>query len=196
MVYLCWMLQHLIKCERRKDFFMAKRRKITRRKTAKYPLIKGILIGLLGGLLLVLGVTFYVNDILLPVTNTVDGLIVDTDTSEKKPRLSFYDSLLVDSETVKEKKRDKVRVKNREEKKYFLQVAAFRSSKEADNLKAKLALAGFTSRIEKSDLEKDDIWYRVRLGPYESETELWATKTALNQHNFEANIVTVPNLTN
>ena len=175
---------------------MAKRRKITRRKTAKYPLIKGILIGLLGGLLLVLGVTFYVNDILFPVTNTLDGLVADTDTSEKKPRLSFYDSLLVDSETVKEKKRDKVRVKNREEKKYFLQVAAFRSSKEADNLKAKLALAGFTSRIEKSDLEKDDIWYRVRLGPYESETELWATKTALNQHNFEANIVTVPNLTN
>ena len=175
---------------------MAKRRKITRRKTVKYPLIKGILIGLLGGLLLVLGVTFYVNDILFPVTNTLDGLVADTDTSGKKPRLSFYDSLLEDSETVKEKKRDKVRVKNREEKKYFLQVAAFRSSKEADNLKAKLALAGFTSRVEKSDLEKDDIWYRVRLGPYESETELWATKTALNQHNFEANIVTVPNLTN
>ncbi len=175
---------------------MPKRRKTTRRKTSKYPLIKGILIGLLGGLLLVLGVTFYVNDILLPVTNTVDGLVVDTDTPGKKPRLSFYDSLLEDPETVKEKRFNKAGVKNREEKKYFLQVAAFRSSKEADNLKAKLALAGFTSRIEKSDLEKDDIWYRVRLGPYESETELWATKTALNQHDFQANIVTVPNINN
>ena len=129
MVYLCWMFQHLIKCERRKDFFMAKRRKITRCKTAKYPLIKGILIGLLGGLLLVLGVTFYVNDILLPVTNTVDGLIVDTGTSGKEPRLSFYDSLLEDSETVKEKKRDKVRVKNRKKRNIFYRLQHFAQAK-------------------------------------------------------------------
>ena len=175
---------------------MPKRRKITRRKTTKYPLIKGILIGLLGGLLLVLGVTFYVNDIVLPVTTTADGLVVDSGTLRKKPRLSFYDSLLENAETGKEQRFDKARLEDKEKRRYFLQVAAFRSSKEADNLKAKLALAGFTSRIEKSDLEKDDIWYRVRLGPYKSETELWATKTALNQHNFEANIVTVPSLTN
>ncbi len=156
-------------------------------------MLKGVIIGLLGGLLLVLGVTFYINDILLPVSELNSDTEDNHGTQNKKPRLSFYDSLLDDGDlTTKAVKRSSIDPPKLP-KKYYLQVAAFRSGKEADNLKAKLALAGFASRIELSELEKDDIWYRVRLGPFKNETELWAVKTALSQHEFEANVVMSPN---
>tara|TARA_Y100001978_G_scaffold160042_1_gene145998 strand:+ start:42 stop:554 length:513 start_codon:yes stop_codon:yes gene_type:complete len=166
-----------------------------RKRKSSYPMIKGVIVGLMGGLLLVLAVTFYVNDILLPLPSKDDSQSKNTETSKRKPRLSFYDSLLEESFPTKDNvatlgQSDKLSAGG---KKYFIQVAAFRSNEEADNMRAKLALAGFTSRIEISELEKDDIWFRVRLGPYETETELWATKTALSQHDFEADIVTKPN---
>ena len=169
-----------------------KKRKNIKRKRSKYPMAKGVLIGLLSGLLIVVGVTFYITNILLPnpTSQTADPANASVD-SQKKPRLSFYDSLL-ENKDIESYASGSVN-RSQAQKSYFLQVAAFRSSREADNLKAKLALAGFESRIIRSELEKDDIWYRVRLGPFENETKLWSVKTALGQHDFQANVVTVPN---
>ncbi len=166
-----------------------KRKKRTKQKGSAYPMAKGVLIGLLSGLLIVVGITFYITDILLPVSNNIntDTRSGDFDSGEK-PRLSFYDALLDEKDIQLDSNLDNDVI---EGKRFFLQVAAFKSSKEADNLKAKLALAGFESKIMRSELEKDDIWYRVRLGPFESETKLWSVKTALGQHNFQANVVTV-----
>ena len=170
---------------------MKRRGKAKNNRTNHYSLFKGIVIGLLIGLTLVLMMTFYVNNIFLPDAGSGnrEPSMASKDQLEKKPRLSFYDSLL-DNRELKLRKGESSPGKNFMATAYYLQVAAFRSRKEAENLKANLALVGFLSRIESSDLEKDDIWYRVRLGPFESETKLWATKTALAQHDYDSNVIT------
>ena len=49
---------------------------------------------------------------------------------------------------------------------YVLQAASYSSFKEADKLKAKLALNGLNSKIEKVTVAGKGNFYRVRLGPY------------------------------
>jgi cell division protein FtsN len=58
--------------------------------------------------------------------------------------------------------------KQEKESTYILQAASYSSFKDADKLKAKLALNGLSSRIEKISVEGKGQFYRVRLGPYSS----------------------------
>ena len=97
-------------------------KKSSNRKSGSYPMLKGVIIGLLGGLLLVLGVTFYINDILLPVSELNSDTEDNHGTQNKKPRLSFYDSLLDDGDlTTKAVKRSSIDPPKLP-KKYYLQV--------------------------------------------------------------------------
>lgn len=50
-------------------------------------------------------------------------------------------------------------------KKYYLHIASFNDSEEADQLKAQLLLLGFDVSIQKNTKNFRN-WYRVRLGPY------------------------------
>jgi len=54
---------------------------------------------------------------------------------------------------------------------YLLQVGAFRTHRQADELKARLALLGFEARIVRIETPKGT-WHRVRLGPFASLREL------------------------
>jgi DedD protein len=53
---------------------------------------------------------------------------------------------------------------------YWVQTGAFSSKTNADGVKEKLATRGINSIIENRELE-GKTWYRVRVGPYTSETE-------------------------
>lgn len=55
---------------------------------------------------------------------------------------------------------------------YLLQAGAFQNPAEADSVKAKLALLGLESNIETVDLPDRGTWYRVRMGPYRSLSEV------------------------
>ncbi len=50
-------------------------------------------------------------------------------------------------------------------KRYMVQVSSFRSRKEAESLKAKLALLGLRAQVSSANI-KGGTWYRVQLGPY------------------------------
>lgn len=54
---------------------------------------------------------------------------------------------------------------------YVLQVGAFPSASDADAMKAKLALQGFTARVQAVTLD-GQVWNRVRIGPFASATQL------------------------
>lgn len=54
---------------------------------------------------------------------------------------------------------------------YVLQVGAFPSASDADSMKAKLALQGFTAQVQTVTLD-GQTWNRVRLGPFASATQL------------------------
>jgi cell division protein FtsN len=69
-----------------------------------------------------------------------------------------------------------------------LQVAAFKSSEEADQMRARLAFMGYEAQI--SETKKDSlVFYRVRLGPYRSFEELNRAKTSLSDNGLESTVV-------
>jgi len=68
---------------------------------------------------------------------------------------------------------------------YLIPAGAFRSSSDAEALKARIALTGELARVESAQIEGGTI-YRVRLGPYPNAASLAAAKRALGDHGIEA----------
>ena len=62
---------------------------------------------------------------------------------------------------------------------YILQVASFRSVKDADSLKAQLALLGFQPVVQTVAIDSDEKWHRVRIGPYADRASLEAARIRL-----------------
>lgn len=73
---------------------------------------------------------------------------------------------------------------------YFLQVAAFRSSQEADQMRARLAILGFEAAITQTRRD-NDVLHRVRLGPFAQFDEVNRVKAALAESSVEATVIRV-----
>ena len=71
---------------------------------------------------------------------------------------------------------------------YILQAGSFRDRKQADQLKAKLALQGIDANIQSVQVNQDT-WHRVRIGPIHNMTTLTATLKRLKEHNINVIIV-------
>lgn len=172
---------------------MAGRRKTQKRKGAsrkntaasvnRWPtFIGGILVGVL---LTIGGMYIYASGIKMNLGAGIKNLInnrggntekvVSKDIKaaiDPKPVFDFY-TVLPEYETVVDEKQfiHDVKKPARPQEKdstYILQAASYSSFKDADKLKAKLALNGLSSRIEKISVEGKGQFYRVRLGPYSS----------------------------
>ncbi len=72
---------------------------------------------------------------------------------------------------------------------YILQVGSFRRLEEADNLKARIALLGIEAQIQTVVIRDQDVWYRVRVGPYESVRDLAKARTRLQRNDIEAMVL-------
>ncbi len=72
---------------------------------------------------------------------------------------------------------------------FFLQAGAFQSPTDADNVKAKVAFAGFEAVVRPVNLPDKGTLYRVRLGPYKSQDEVNRIKTTLSQSGIAAAVV-------
>jgi cell division protein FtsN len=68
---------------------------------------------------------------------------------------------------------------------YMVQAGSFREFQEADKLRAKLALMGIESRVEKAKVGGNTIWHRVKLGPYAQMTSVSAIRTRLRQNGID-----------
>jgi cell division protein FtsN len=68
---------------------------------------------------------------------------------------------------------------------YLLQVGSFPSSADADSMKAKLALQGFSANVQPVNIN-GQTWHRVRLGPFASATDLEAAKQRLSSAGIHA----------
>ena len=55
---------------------------------------------------------------------------------------------------------------------YYLQAGAFQNAADADNLKARLALAGLEAQIQTATVPDKGVWHRVRMGPYSNAQDL------------------------
>ena len=72
---------------------------------------------------------------------------------------------------------------------YVLQVASFRSMKEADGLRAKLSLLGFEPVVQSVAINSDENWYRVRIGPYQDRGSLEAARIRLRADGHDSPLV-------
>lgn len=68
---------------------------------------------------------------------------------------------------------------------YVLQVGAFPNASDADALKAKLALGGFTAHTQAISID-GKTWNRVRVGPFATATALQAMQKKLQSAGFNA----------
>jgi cell division protein FtsN len=173
------------------------------------PMGIGILIGLLLGLCIALGVALYINkganpfvkkprppEVVGRETPSVDAAQTPSSadkpakTAEVKPRFDFYKILPGTEEAVTDKEFKRAPPASNKEV-YFLQVAAFQNPSDADNLKARLALAGIEAQIQTATLPDGRVWHRVRVGPFSNKDELGKSRAALKENDLEANLIKV-----
>ncbi len=181
------------------------------------PMWVGILIGLLGGLCIALGVALYINKGANPFFQKQKSADKSAEKStdlqkampaeeaskpatpagekhaksgEAKPRFDFYKILPGTEEAVTDKEFKRASPAATKEV-YFLQVAAFQSPADADNLKARLALAGIETQIQTATLPDGQVWHRVRVGPFSNQDELSKSRAALKENKLEANLIKV-----
>jgi len=79
------------------------------------------------------------------------------------------------------------------EKTYYLQIGAFQTEQEADNMKATLALQGFEAVVQTATIPEKGIWHRVRVGPLTSLDQINQTKENLLANGFKADLIKVNN---
>ena len=72
---------------------------------------------------------------------------------------------------------------------YWLQAGAFADEKEADNLRAKIALTGLEASVRSVAVPEKGKLYRVRLGPYQSVDDANRIKSALSQNGVGTTII-------
>jgi len=72
---------------------------------------------------------------------------------------------------------------------YWLQAGAFAEEKEADNLRARIALTGLEATVRPVRIPDKGTLYRVRLGPYQSLDDANRFKSALSQNGVGAAII-------
>ena len=72
---------------------------------------------------------------------------------------------------------------------YIVQVASFKSMKDADGLKAELILGGFQPVVQSVVISGEEKRYRVRLGPYPDRASLDAARVELRANGYDNPLV-------
>ncbi len=111
--------------------------------------------------------------------------------NESKARFDFY-KILPGEEAVtgKELNQDKAQGSTARVV-YYLQAGAFQKPSDADNLKARLALAGLEAQIQTATLPDASIWHRVRLGPFSNAQDLDEARAALKENKIGGTLIKV-----
>lgn len=106
----------------------------------------------------------------------------------QEPRYDFY-TILPETEFIVPDY--EINTRSREEQlgkgkttKYLLQAGSFREFDEADKLRARLALMGIESRVEKATIGKV-VWNRVRMGPYSRSSSVSVIKKRLRKNGID-----------
>jgi cell division protein FtsN len=109
--------------------------------------------------------------------------------AEEANKFDFYTILPETESTVTEQeiKEDPTIKKDN----YFLQVGAFQSEADADNMKAKLALQGFEAVVQTATIPEKGIWHRVRVGPLNNLEQINRVRGDLTLNGFNSDLIKV-----
>jgi cell division protein FtsN len=112
--------------------------------------------------------------------------------AEPKTRLDFYTILPGKEEVVPDKEVSRASpLSGASRVVYYLQAGAFQNAADADNLKARLALAGLEAQIQTATLPDKSVWHRVRMGPYTNADDLDKARAALKENKIENAVIKV-----
>ena len=168
------------------------------------PFLAGLLLGLLLGVGLAVVVAILVTGGESPfltkaapskADQTDPGTAVLQEDKDAKPRFDFYTILPGSESPVTEQE-----IKQKEAEanspaastdSYFLQVGAFQTEQEADNMKAKLALLGMEAIVQTATIPDKGVWHRVRVGPFAGLEQINKAREELVRNGFKADLIKV-----
>lgn len=168
------------------------------------PFLNGFILGLVVGVIAAAGLTIYLKIGDSPFTSksqTAEPQAVDkkadTKSAEegKKNRFDFYNILPSNESKVTEQEIKQLDDADtaRPTETFFLQVGAFQTEQEADNLKAKLALLGIEAIVQSTAIQDRGVLHRVRVGPFVDMIQVNKAKANLAESGFKAELVRVNN---
>ncbi|MFM2435641.1 MAG: hypothetical protein RL063_1622 [Pseudomonadota bacterium] len=184
-----------------------------RQKPAKAgnPFITGLLIGFLLGVAASLSVVMFIKGGESPFTHQspIEKSVADqikdkadvkadlaNANTEEKTRFDFYNILPGSESKVSPEEESRLKESVQQpviQQSYFLQVGAFQTGEEADNMKAKLALQGFEALVQTATIPEKGVWHRVRVGPLKDLEQINKTKKELLANGFKADLIKVNN---
>lgn len=75
---------------------------------------------------------------------------------------------------------------------YAVQAGSYQQAEQADEQKAKLAMLGFSARVEPVKLDASSTYYRVRIGPYASRAGAEQVMAELAGNSVDAAVIVLP----
>ncbi len=175
------------------------------------PFFTGLLVGLLLGVGASLWVTMYLKGADSPFAEkkvskpnidsaseklpkdkvaTESALPKDENPDKADNKFDFY-TILPETESTVTEQEIKENSQTTKKDNYFLQVGAFQSEAEADNMKAKLALQGFEALVQTATIPEKGIWHRVRVGPLNDITQINKVRGELTTNGFNTDLIKV-----
>lgn len=111
-------------------------------------------------------------------------------------RFDFYKILpgsesQVTEQEIKESKAAQESTSSVSSENYFLQVGAFQTEQEADNMKAKLALLGLEAVVQTANVPDKGVWHRVRVGPFTEIDQISKARTELTRNGFTTDLIKI-----
>lgn len=176
------------------------------------PFVAGLLVGVLLGIAASLSVVMFIKGGDSPFENKAgtekskQQSKDDKDTSalptgenpatkgDEKTRFDFYTILPGSESQVTAEEESKLKEEQPQpvvQNTYYLQVGAFQTETEADNMKAKLALQGFEAVVQTAAIPDKGTWHRVRVGPLSDLDQINKTKADLANNGFKADLIKV-----
>ena len=168
------------------------------------PFLNGLIVGLLFGVAIAVGFTIYIKGGESPFSAKTETAVtvesgnpVDTkkdakaDEAPTKDRFEYYNILPGNESKVTEQEIKQLNNDAQPKEAYFLQVGAFKTEQEADNVKAKLALFGLEAIIQTATTPDHGVLHRVRVGPYADPSQLTKTRSDLVENGFKPDLIKV-----
>ena len=72
---------------------------------------------------------------------------------------------------------------------YIIQAGSFKTEEQADRRRAELTLLGLEPKIDHNTNSRGEMWYRVRLGPFESKKKMAEARTSIIGNGVEAMVM-------
>jgi cell division protein FtsN len=118
----------------------------------------------------------------------------DSGTEEPAKSYDFYDQLpkfeVVVPEKDKEVRPDTKSVPETRAGTYVLQAGSYKNFADADRVRAKLALQGIESKVQKVSVD-NDTWHRIRIGPISKLDELNRLRQILRKADVDVLVIRV-----